>query len=859
MNKGLFKKILPHLIAVIIFLVVALIYCKPALEGKVVSQHDITHWKGAIHQSEVYAEKHDGEYPLWTNALFSGMPTFQIGYPGNNFIPGIVHKILTLGLPKPIQFFFLASICFYFLCVVLRINPYIGIMGALGFAYATYNAVIISVGHDTKMWSIAYMPALLASVILIYEKKYWLGAALAALFTCVIIAMNHLQITYYIFLVIAIMTIFYIVGWIKNKEWPHLIKAGGLALAAFIIGIMTNAVSLFSTYEYQKKTIRGGGSELVDSTNLAARAQTGLDKDYALSYSMKVTEPLVMMVPRMFGGSSDKAEVKQENSKAIEEYPVLQQKAFQFFSQQLPQEQAQRTTQQFLQMIPFSYYWGGMTKQGEVGTSGPPYVGAIICFLAILSVFVIEKKYKWWALTAIGLTIVMSWGHYFETFNSLLYEYLPFYNKFRAPSMILVVPQLLLSMLAVLGVNEYIKTTDKKTLLPAFKKGLITTGSLFVVLFLLYFSFDFMSGNDNEFVKGLADQPQLYDGTKSFYNGLKADRKALMIGDIFRSLGFIAAVALLVFLFIKNKIKSVGLTISLAALIFIDLITIDSIYLNKENYQESIENESVFQKTKQDEEILADTSYYRVFNFAGNRFQENITSYHYNAVGGYHAAKVLVYQDLIEHQLSQQPNMEVLNMLNTKYFIQKDPATGLTQAYQKNEDALGPAWLVKGIRFVENANEEMDALNNFNPEDTAIVQKSFRSSIPFVPQHDSTATIELIKNDNDIINYSFNSNNNEFAVFSEVYYDAGWKALIDGKEAPIVKVNYVLRGLSVPAGKHEIAFRFEPQGFIKGRKITSVFSYVLLALLAFGIFMEWYKRSERNPSERKNKKKPNAV
>ena len=822
MEKGMFKKFLPHLIAVLVFLIIALIYCRPALEGKVVSQHDVTQWKGAMHQSQVFAETHDGKYPLWINSLFSGMPAFQIGYSGNSYIQGFVHNMLTLNLPLPIQFFFLASICFYFLSIILRLKPYVGIRGALAFAYATYNAVIISVGHDTKMWSIAYMPALLGAVILIYEKKYWLGAALTGIFTSVIIGMNHLQITYYLFLVIGIMAISFIIHSIKNKEWKHLIKASAMTLAALAIGILTNAVALFSTYEYQKKTIRGGSSALIDTANKAPVSHTGLDKDYAFSYSMKIAEPLVMLVPRMYGGSSSNEEVSQENSKAVEALRVL--------------------PEQLQQQLPLSYYWGGMTRSGDGGTSGPPYAGAIICFLAILSLFVIDKKYKWWALTAIGITIIMSWGYFFKEFNYLLYDYLPFYNKFRAPSMILVVPQLLLAMLATMGVHKYITTTDKKSLLPAFKKGLITTGILFGILFMLYFSFGYVSGSDLDLLKKVreANQPQLYDAVKSFYDGLKEDRKGLMLGDIFRSLGFIAVAALSIFLLLRNKIKPIALTIVLTTFIFIDLITIDSKYLNKDNFEEKTENESVFMKTKQDEEILADTSYYRVFNFAGNRFTENISSYTYNAVGGYHAAKVLIYQDLIEHQLNkQQPNMNVLNMLNTKYFIQKDPRTSLTQEYQVNNDALGPCWLVKDIRFVKDANEEMAALDNFNPKDTAIVQESFKSSIPFMPQYDSTATLTLIKNDNDVINYSINSSTNQFAVFSEVFYDAGWIARIDGKGAPIVKVNYVLRGLAVPAGKHEIEFRFEPQGYIKGRKITSIFSIILLVMVAIGIFMEW--------------------
>ena len=474
MNKGLFSMLLPHIIAVALFLIVAAVYCRPALQGEVLYQHDITHWKGSIHQSEIYKEAH-GHYPLWTNALFSGMPAFQIGYPANNYIPWIFHSVLTLGLPVPIQFFFLACICFYFLVLVLRINPYIGIMGSLAFAYATYDPVIISVGHDTKMWCIAYMPAVLGSFLLIFRGKYWLGAALAALFTSVIIAMNHLQITYYTFLVIGIAAIYYLVIWIKNHQWKHLALAAVFSLGAMMVGVLSNAVTLFSTYDYQKETIRGGSSDLTDSSSHIVKSKTGLDKDYALSYSMEISEPFVLMVPRMFGGSSEYPsavggsgykEMDENNSKTVE--------TLQSMPQQLTQQLSRYST----------LYWGGI----EPTTSGPPYTGAIICFLAIVGMFVLNNRYKWWIFAAVVITILMSWGQYFDSFNTFLYNYLPFYNKFRAPSMIMVVPQLLLPMLAVLTVNEFVTVKDTAVLKAMFRKGLIATGVVFfsIVLYSIF-------------------------------------------------------------------------------------------------------------------------------------------------------------------------------------------------------------------------------------------------------------------------------------------------------------------------------------------------------------------------------------
>ncbi|HLF45396.1 MAG TPA: YfhO family protein, partial [Chitinophagaceae bacterium] len=805
------KKLLPHFTAVIIFLVVSVIYCRPALEGKVLSQHDITQWKGAMQQSFEFKEKH-GQFPLWTNSMFSGMPTFQIGYPNNNYVLSYAHKILTLGLPSPILFFFLASISFYFLCVVLRLRTVVSILGALAFAYATYNPVIISAGHETKMLTMAYMPALLGSLLLIFEKKYWTGAALTALFTGLLISMNHPQIAYYFFMTVGIMTVFFVINRIKQKDFKHIALAAAFTTVAALTGVLSNAVSLLSTYEYQKETIRGGSSVLTDTTQVANKSLTGLDKDYAFSYSMQISEPLVMMVPRMFGGSSGNEEISQENSKAIAALSVL------------PKE--------LQQQLPMTYYWGGLIDTG-LGTSGPPYVGAIICFLAILALFVLDGKHKWWALTAILFSIMISWGSYFKEFNTFLFDNFPLYNKFRAPSMALIIPQLLLPLLAVLGLNKMITGTDKNELWKKYKKSLIATAVVFAVLFMVYFTSGFLSNGDQTILKQVRDmnQPQLSQAVNSFYDGLKEDRKGLMLDDILRSFGFILVAAFVLFLFIKNKLNALTAAIIITVFSFIDVISIDVKYLNADHYQDKSDNEGIFLISKADGEILADPSYYRVLNFGGDPFSDAVTSYHYNSIGGYHAAKLRIYQDLIERQLrKQQPNLPVLNMLNTKYFIQKDPRTGVTQNYQKNEGALGPVWFVKHIQFVKTTDEEMNALDHFNPADTAFVQESFKSSIPDLPQPDSTASIKMDKNENDVIIYSSSSGSNQFAVFSEIYYSSGWKAFIDKKETPIVKTNYALRGLAVPAGNHTIEFRFEPKGYIMGRKITMIASIFLLLL-----------------------------
>lgn len=845
MKKGLFPKLLPHLIAIVVFIIVAVIYCKPALEGKVVNQHDITNWKAAIHQSQVYKETH-GQYPLWTNSMFSGMPAFQIGFPANNVVPWIAHTIFTLGLPEPIQFFFLACICFYFLCCVLRINPYIGIVGALAFAYATYDPVIISVGHDTKMWSIAYMPALLGSILLIFERRnYWLGAALTALIASVMVAMNHPQIDYYFFIAVAIMTVFYLVRWIREKDFSHLIKSMGFVIVAALIGLLVNAVTFLSTYQYQKETIRGGSSEV--GAKSKEDSKTGLDKSYAFSYSFSITEPIVLMFPRTFGGSyPDHEEVKQDESKAIDALRAM------------PQE-----LQQEIQYP--KYYWGGMIGANEVGTSGPPYVGSIICFLAIIGLFIVDKKYKWWIATTIALTIIMSWGKYFDGFNSILYHYLPFYNKFRAPSMALVITQLMLPLLAVLTLDKVITVDQRNNSFKYLKKGLIAVGLVLAAALFCYISFDFLSAPDKEMLQRVnqANQPQLTQYIQPYIDGLKSDRKGLMMSDILRAFGFCITGAILLLLALKKTLKPVMAAALFGIVVLIDLLTIDSTYLNSNSYQDPEENSVPFQKTATDNDILKDTSYYRVLNVAGDAFFENLTSYYYNSIGGYHPAKLRIYQDLIEKQLYNElntvgtilqgkggtldsANIPVLNMLNTKYFVAKDPRTQQTQYRQQNPGAMGPVWFVKNVRFVKDANEEINALTNSHPKDTAILQENFRNGLNNQSSWSADGTIKLVKNDNDIVEYKSNSNATQLAVFSEIYYDAGWKAFIDNKELPILKANYVLRALPVPAGSHSIVFKFEPSDYIAGRKLTTIFSILLLLLLAAGIFFEW--RRTQQPS-----------
>lgn len=848
------KKILPHAIAVVVFLVVALIYCKPAMDGMVLQQSDVQQWKGMAQNSFDYAAKHDGKMPLWTNGMFSGMPTYQIALEGYNPISvGYIGNFLGLGLPLPIVFFFLAALCFYFLTQVLRINPYIGIVGGLVYAYATYNPVIVMVGHNTKMFAIAYMPFLLAAILLIYEKKYWWGGALTGVAAALQIGQNHLQVTYYTFIAIGIMSLFFAVRWIMQKQFKHLIVSAVLVVVAVFTGAMVNSVLLGTTYEFSKETIRGGSVLADEKSN---NDKEGLSHDYALSYSMYKTEPLVMMFPYIYGGNDFRLgtnypaynPVNEEDSKTLEAYQNMAQT---LQAAGAPPQAAQAVVQQLSGIA--DIYWGGIGS-----TAGPAYSGAIVCFLALLGFVFLDNKHKWWILTASALCIMMSWGSYFNGFNSFLLNNLPFYNKFRAPSMILIVPTLLLAIMAVLTLQKVLFDTNKEELWNKYKKGLIVVGGVFAVVLLLYFSSDFTSAADKEIMKNIAaipdaNQKQIFEpAAKSIFNGLKEDRKGVMMASILRSLGFILVAAAMLWLSIKKKLHY-GIAITVIGLFaFIDLMSINVRYLNSETYKENTTPDQQFVKTPADIEILKDTSYYRIYdNTQGVHAAYNagaLRSYYHKSIGGYNPAKLSIYQDLIEKQLYNFPNcMPVLNMLNTKYIITADQQNG-AETVIPNPDNLGPVWFVKTIKYVNGPKAAMDALTTFNPKDTAVIEEAHKAGVTLQPQFDSTASIKLNYNDNDVAEYTSESATNQFAVFSEVYYDKGWKAYIDGKETPIVKTNYVLRGLSIPAGKHNIKFEFKPASFYTGEKISLVASGLIWLALFAAIFFSFKQSKKQNIS-----------
>ncbi|MBS1735963.1 MAG: YfhO family protein [Bacteroidetes bacterium] len=825
------KKVLPHIAAIIIFLVVAIVYCKPALQGKVVAQHDIQSWRGMSQQSVEFNEK-NGHYPLWTNSMFSGMPAYQIFLDSRTKISvGYFQSIVTLGLPKPMNFFFLACICFYFLCVVAGGNPWLGIMGGLAYAYSTFDPIIISAGHDTQMMSLGYAPAVIAGVLLLFQKRYWVGFAITSLFSALLNMQNHVQIVYYTLIIALIMVIAFAIKSYKEKQLASAIKSAALALAAGVIGLACCAVTMMPTYEYAKESMRGGRSELtLGDKNVKTKG--GLNKDYAFNYSLGIGETMTFLVPGLYGGSNGGNEYNS-NSKFVEKFSELG----------VPEDQA-------LQYANGSSYWGA-----QPFTGGPVYLGAIICLLFIFAMVYLNSWYKWWLLAASAVGIILAWGANLKGINYFLFDYLPFYNKFRATTMALVIPQFCLPLAGVLAVSKLIKEGfNKEEILKKLKLTGVISGVILLLLAAFYFNASFSSKADKGFKENIqqnilhqvpAGQPvppqmqqQAEQTSSGIINALQSDRKSLMGSDLLRSTILMALAFILLFLFVNKKITAPILVAGLILFSGYDLLGIANRYLNSDKYVDANDYESAFIPTEADLQILKDPDHanFRVFNQTVDVFNDASTSFHHNSVGGYHPAKLDLYNDLITYQLSK-GNMQVFNMLNTKYFITQNPQTGKPMA-QLNPNAYGNVWLAKGIKYVNNADQEMLALDKTDLKDTAVIENKFKAQIIQAPVSDSTASIKLISNLNDQINYLYESKTPQVAVFSEIYYPFGWDVYVDGKKDNYFKTDYVLRGMYLPAGKHSIEFKFEPKSYTIGRMISIIASLLVFLIILLAVFFK---------------------
>lgn len=806
------KKILPHAGMVLLFAILTLTYFNPILSGKAIRQSDVMNFKGMSKEIFDYREQKD-ESPLWTNTMFSGMPSYQIlmNYPNN--VAKKLHLLLSAGIPHPAAILFISLTGFYFLLLGLGAELMLALLGALAFGFSSYFFELIEAGHNPKGYAMAYIAPLILGILMSYRKYPLAGAGIFALALSLQLASNHLQITYYT----AILSLFVIgaefLNATKNKTLPAFLKTSALLIAGALLAIGPNVTNLLVTQEYGEYSTRGR-SELTDNPE---NKTSGLDKDYATQWSYGVGESFSLLIPNFKGGQT---QAIQQNSKdALKEVDPD-------FAQYVGQ---------------MNQYWGD-----QPFTSGPFYAGALIIFLAVLALFISKDNIRFWLLGAIVLSLMLSWGKNFMPLTDFFMDNIPGYNKFRAVSMTLVIAQFCLPLLAALGLIEI---ANNPALLTAGRRNFLIsfalTGGLCFVFYLMPTAFqDFFSVENGEYekvVQQLKDSKLNDEQISRFMGGIETARISIFRSDALRSFLFILAGAAALFLFSIQQIKKTALLSVLAILVFLDLWIVDHRYLNKESFVPKASMEVPFSPSSADEEILKDPDpNYRVINVAANTFNDASTSYFHKSIGGYHGAKLKRYQELIEFQISKN-NQKVLNMLNAKYFIVADPQTREPRA-QINPNALGNAWFVKEIKWVPNADAEIKALTDFDPSVTLVVDERFRKEADAKFSYDNTASIKLTSYKPEELSYEYKSSSPQMTVFSEIFYDKGWKAYVDGNLQPHFRANYVLRAMLLPAGNHKVEFRFEPQSYYLGEKISLAGSIMLLLFSGSLFFMQFRKR-----------------
>jgi len=817
MKKFDLKNIYPHLIVfVLIIICSSLIFFYPVLQGKDLKQMDVTHAKAAAKELTDYKEK-TGEISMWTNSMFSGMPAYQImGSKGNNIFSYLL-RVFRFNLPYyTIAILFTYLLGFYILMITLKFDPWLSLIGAMAFAFTSYNIIIIEVGHITKAYALGYAPIVIAGVIQIFRSKYLLGIVLTSIATGLEIVSTHPQISYYLFLIILVMVVSYFISAYKNKSIRDFFKKVALLFLSGLLGVLPNVSSLWTTYEYGKETIRGQ-SELTSGSR--EKVSSGLDEDYAFAWSYGKIETGTLLIPNFVGGSGNEA--LSTNS---ESYKVLQ-------SNGIP------NANKIIQNMPT--YWGE-----QPFTSGPVYVGAVVCFLFILGLFLLKGPDKWWLLGATILSIVLAWGKNFSVVNDFFFYYFPLYNKFRTVAMALVIAQITIPVFGFMALKKIVDNAakEKTQLLSALKKALIITGGLTLLFALIpNIFFDFVSSSDEQLkTSGFPDW---------LIAAVRVDRKSLLSSDAWRSLVFIILSAVAIWAYITGKLQKTYLYIALAVFIVFDLVPISKRYLTSSDFFPKKEVAEVYKPNQANLEILKDKDPdFRVLNLTVSTFNDASTSYFHKSIGGYHGAKLRRYQDLYDRHIRNN-NMAVINMLNTKYFIvaEKDQEP----VAQYNPGALGNCWFVKGYKLVNNADEEINALDSsFNPSRVAVVDKKFEQGITEVNFKDTNTannSIKLINYTPNHLTYQSNTTNDRLAVFSEIYYEKGWNAYVDGVLKPHFRADYVLRAMIVPKGNHTIEFKFEPKSYYIGQKIDLAGSLAIVVLSVILLVQGFKKKSSVPP------------
>ena len=808
MKNILLKAALPHLAAIALFLVANALFFAPTLSGKVLKQGDIISWNAAVQESREVA---DGEQVLWTNSMFGGMPMYQISYsPKGYHISFLTKNLLTFRLSDPINQFYAMMLGFYVLMLILGVHPLIGMAGALAFGFSTSNLILLEAGHSNKLWTVAYMPFIIGGLYLMYYKrKYLIGGTLFALALGANLGANHIQMTYYFAMTIAVLGILWIVESARSQSWKPLLLTGAIALAGAALALGATLSNLWPTYEYSQDTMRGKPiltAPAPGTGNSAAQGSSsttdGLDWEYAMQWSNGSGDLLASFIPRAVGGGSS------EPLSSGATYTTLKQSGA-------------ATSPDGSIALPL--YWGELPF-----TSGPIYFGAVIVFLFLLGVFLIKGSFKWWAFSAVVLTLLISLGKNAEFFQRLLFDYLPLYNKFRTPNSVLTItafffPLLAAYALSVVVKNEYDAKTTEKAL---FWAGGISGGLALVLALLGPSLFAFSSPGDANY------QPELVAL-------LKQDRESFLSKDAWRSFGLIALSFGLIYAYLKRAVSATVLIACVGLLAVGDLWSVGHRYIRPDNFVTQTEYGNQFAERPADRQIRSiekSRGDYRVLDLSVGLTSSTLPSYYHNTVGGYSAAKLQRYQDLIDFHISKM-NMGVLNMLNTKYVITQDGQV------QPNPGALGTAWFVDNVQVVQSPDAEIRALDSLNTGETAVVlDQEFNNYIgSFDPAKGGSISLKSYHPQHLV--YSYDAPSEQLAVFSEIWYgpNKGWKAYLDGKEVDHIRANYVLRAMRVPAGKHEIAFRFEPRSVELGGLVSSVSSLLLIfGFLGVSLFQLWH-------------------
>lgn len=839
-----FKSLLPIVTAIIIFIVLTFGYFTPLLKGKVIKQSDMVQNRGMAKEVVDHRDKYHEE-ALWTNSMFGGMPSFQISvtYPAN--LSTHIRNLFMMGFPTPANMVFSYMLGFFILLLVLGVDKWLSIVGAIGFGFSAFFFLIIDAGHNTQALAIGYMAPVFAGVILVCRGRYLLGGALTTLFFALELVCNHPQIAYYLGIFCAIYVAFEWFQRFKQKQYKDILKGLAVFIVAIVLAVGCNITNLWSTYDYAKYTIRGP-SELASASGEGDNQTTGVDKDYATHWSLGKAETLTLLIPG-FKGLGDGVLIK-ENKNALKEVdPQLRDIVANF-----PQ------------------YWGD-----QPGTSAP-YSGAIIVFLFILALFIVPGRMKWSLLVITILSMALSWGKNMMWLTDLFLDYFPGYNKFRAVSMMLVLAEVAIPILAVLAVDRLIRTPDlfRQKIKLAFSNKEITVQNAFLISFALTGGFSLlcylMPTVFNDFT-WIRDEEILGSYTKSagaeaaqrIAEGLETARIAIFKGEAIRSFFFITLAAGLVWMYLKAKVNKSILISVLGVLILFDLALVDRSFLNDTNFTSKQEAKDPFPETVADKAILEDKDPdYRVFDITNPQetFNSARTSYYHKSIGGYHAAKLRRYQELIEHQIYN--NMQniimtlrsnpsdsalratfaqqgVLNMLNMRYLIYNYDAPPIRNRY-----ALGNAWFVNEIKMAKNADEELKMTGEINPAKTVVVDERYKEQLAgFNPAPDPSASIKLIDYKTNDLKYESNASTEQLAVFSEIYYK-DWNVYVDGELKPHFPANWVLRAMRVPAGKHTIEFKFEPKKYFIGEKISLACNILLFLFVAVSLFMAWKKRGE---------------